>query len=354
MCNSATTTMPNLFDDPTRYPYRLDLDARRMDVLEVDRDFFSAAFLDERALEGRRIGGWQVSLDEVLSAHREWREREPSPRNPGRWIFHVGHCGSTLLSRLLDTSPNVLGLREPMPLLALAAAQMDRDAPLARHAPETIDNLLAATTDLLMRGLAPADRVIIKATSTASLLAPLLLNTRTEDRAVLITLPLQRYLAVYLRDPALRVQARADALPRLAVWHQLTGDTSLRLWQLDDTQCIALNWRVDTDRFARLAADSATAARVRIVDGESLINDPASQLADVALHLRLGREGDDRDTSLPSQLLTRYAKDARQQFDPRARARELQKTETVLELEIRAATEWLAGFSQPDGLQDEL
>ncbi len=345
--------MPNLFDDPTRYPYRLDLDARCMDVLEVDRDFFSAPFLDERALEGRRIGGWQIPLDEVLSAHREWREREPSPCKPGRWIFHVGHCGSTLLSRLLDTLPSVLGLREPLSLLALAAAEMERDAPLARHAPETIDALLAATTDLLMRGFDPADRAVIKATSTAALLAPRLLHTRTEDRAVLITLPLQRYLAVYLRDPALRAQARADALPRLATWHQCIGDTSLRLWQLDAAQCIALNWRVDTDRFARLAADPATAARVRVVDGERLINDSASQLPDIAHHLELGDGDSTPDTRPSSTLLTTYTKDTRQKFDPLVREAELRRIETTLEPEIHAATEWLAGLAAPDGLRDE-
>ncbi len=36
------------------------------------------------------------------------------------FIFHAGHVGSTLLSRLLDEARGVLSLREPLPLRAIA------------------------------------------------------------------------------------------------------------------------------------------------------------------------------------------------------------------------------------------
>ena len=39
---------------------------------------------------------------------------------PIHFIFHSGHVGSTLLSRLLEEVPSQLGLREPLPLRSLA------------------------------------------------------------------------------------------------------------------------------------------------------------------------------------------------------------------------------------------
>ena len=38
------------------------------------------------------------------------------------FIFHTGHVGSTLVSRLLDETGDVLSLREPLPLRTLADA----------------------------------------------------------------------------------------------------------------------------------------------------------------------------------------------------------------------------------------
>ncbi|MEO6064355.1 MAG: hypothetical protein ABIP49_01050, partial [Lysobacterales bacterium] len=328
----------DLFNSARHYLYALDLAGERADVLDVDRDFFAAPFLDERALSGTQIGGWRYPLGDLLAAHAA----RNAPQRAASWIFHVGHCGSTLLSRLLDRIPSVLGVREPLPLLSLAQAMMERDSPLGRVNPQQVDATLGCVAELLTRRFTESDRIIVKATSSTSLLAPALLTTRPLDRAVLMDLPLRRYLAVYLRDPALRAQARADALPRLATWHAWTGDDSLRLWQLDDAQCIAFNWRVDTERFARLTADPGTSAQVLRLDGEIFIGDPVATLERVAVFLGLPYMFDatgPRDSF--SEILSRYAKQPAQAFDAAARGHELQAAESLYRAEIDHADAWL-------------
>lgn len=332
----------DIFASARYYLYGLDLANGRADVLDVARSFYAASFLDQRALSGTRVGGWHYGLDELLDAHAQPGRiaREPDANRNSRWIFHVGHCGSTLLSRLLDQLPDVLGVREPLPLLALAEAWLRRDDPPNGAASRRIDATLALVADLLARGYAAKDRVVVKATSTASMLAPALLASRTADRAILLELPLSRYLAAYLRDPALRAQARADAVPRLAAWRAWTQDDALSLHQLDDAQCIALSWLVETERFERLARDPETAARVLRVDGDALLAQPAEHLERIAQHFRLDASDTELESAIASGVLQRYAKQTDRHYDHAARARDLADAESRFAREIEGAGVW--------------
>ncbi len=327
----------DLFASARHCLYALDIAGDRADVLDVGRAFYAAPFLDERALPETPLGGWRYPLGDLLAAHAQ-RTIAPSP--PLRWIFHVGHCGSTLLSRLLDRLPSVLGLREPLPLLSMAGAWLERDAPLGAVAPARVDAALALVAGLLARGFAVGDRVIVKATSTASLLAPQLLATRPEDRAVLLSLKLPRYLAAYLRDPALRAQARASVAPPLSAWHEWSGDASLRVWQLDDAQCIALTWFIETERYARLARDPATAARVLRLDGDDLVARPAECLANIATHFDLAASADEIAHAVGGDILHRYAKQPDRAYDADAREHDLTQAAERFAPEIAAAVAW--------------
>src|SRR4051794_23301678 len=75
--------------------------------IAMDREGYRAAsFLDDRMLQAphdAQLIPWplveQATADEL--------------RSDARWIFHIGHVGSTLVSRLLGELPNVLAVREP-------------------------------------------------------------------------------------------------------------------------------------------------------------------------------------------------------------------------------------------------
>src|SRR5688500_5779330 len=69
----------------------------------------AASFLDDRMMSEPRAAElvqWSV-VAEAAS--------KPT-RSDARWIFHIGHVGSTLISRMLGELPGVLAVREPRSL----------------------------------------------------------------------------------------------------------------------------------------------------------------------------------------------------------------------------------------------
>ncbi len=78
------------------YLHRINWLAERAYLVEADREFFRRAnFLDERALSPDVKGRW-VPLDAL---RRSVLADQPVPPGACHFIFHLGHCGSTLMSR---------------------------------------------------------------------------------------------------------------------------------------------------------------------------------------------------------------------------------------------------------------
>src|SRR4029079_10061189 len=73
-------------------------------IVEMDREAYrQARFLVDRMFQIER-SRMRVPWDVMYSASRLTTRRD------ARWIFHISHVGSTLLSRLLGEVPNVLSI----------------------------------------------------------------------------------------------------------------------------------------------------------------------------------------------------------------------------------------------------
>lgn len=285
-------------DQPEFLPYKLDLIGRRVLWLRLDAaQRREAAFLDDRALPPNAEGGW-LPLDALLS-HRVAEAR------PAHAIFHIGHCGSTLLSRLLDTWNDVQGLREPLPLRTLAEAWPTLDQPQSRLSPMQAAQALDALWNAWSRPLPPQRRSIVKATSGCNGLIEPLLARQPQARAVLMAMPLRPYLATLLKSPASVVDAATAAGERLLYLQSrgLARDVALHALSLPQ-QC-AMGWLAERLRFDVLAT-GAHAARVLRLDFEELLADPARELRRVADHLGLDIAG--LDGALVSPEWRRYSK----------------------------------------------
>lgn len=162
-------------------------------------DYRDAAFLDDRLLSQRRFGGWRTGFEDI-----EARLQAEPAQHSAHFLFHIGHCGSTLLSRLLDALPGVLGLREPLPLLALADRRVEVAQPSSRIEPARFERMLAAVSAGLRRGFQDTHRIVVKPTSVCTALAGQLLALDPQARAVLLGMRLDAWLPVMLRDPGLR------------------------------------------------------------------------------------------------------------------------------------------------------
>ena len=91
--NDLQFLLPEIMASPRLFLHRLDLEKAAALVIEADRDFYrDAVFLDQRALGQNARGAW-VPLD-VLWRHMD--AAADSSKAPAHFIFHTGHCGSTL------------------------------------------------------------------------------------------------------------------------------------------------------------------------------------------------------------------------------------------------------------------
>ncbi len=102
------------------YPQKLGPQLERALVVRMsEADYRAASFLDERMFTRQMEGAWvPVSAMEARLGEIEAK--------PLHFIFHIGHVGSTLLSRLLDDLGDVLSTRCGLFCRTFAAAHACR------------------------------------------------------------------------------------------------------------------------------------------------------------------------------------------------------------------------------------
>jgi len=132
----------------------LDPAAGQVRLVAMNRDSYRAAsFLDDRIMQ-QPVDAHIVPWPTIEAAAAE------IARCDARWIFHIGHVGSTLISRLLGEIPGVLAIREPRLL---------RDVALAPTAIR--DRYLAPVARLMSRTFGEQEAACVKASSWVSEIA---------------------------------------------------------------------------------------------------------------------------------------------------------------------------------------
>jgi hypothetical protein len=132
----------------------LDPSAGVARLVAMDREAYrQASFLDDRLVQ-QVVDAQLVPWPQIEGAMAD------DLRSDARWIFHIGHVGSTLVSRLLGDLPGVLGVREPRLL---------RD--LAQSPPEIRERYVPTVRKLMSRTFAGHEFACVKATSFVSEIA---------------------------------------------------------------------------------------------------------------------------------------------------------------------------------------
>lgn len=325
--NEPNQTAARILHDPAFLPFKLDLGQARVLLVRLDaRQRADAAFLDERALPAGAEGYW-LPLRDWLAATAD------GPRARIDWIFHIGHCGSTLLARLLQTWPTLQVLREPLPLRSLAAVWPETE----REARPVLRRCVQAWA----RPLPPAARSLVKATSSCNLLAGELLTDLPEARAVWLDLALEPWLATLLKSQA----SVADVLVAAPERARLLagGDTALEeaLAALEPHRRCAMSWLAERVRRDELLAGEAR-RRWLHVDFEVLLAAPRDTLAAICRHLQLDPAS--VDTALASPWWSRYAKAGQHAYGRDDRAADLRLARDRFAPLLDDARAWLDAF----------
>jgi hypothetical protein len=152
---SSAPTAEEIARDAKWLAQALDPAAGVARLIAMDRAAYRAAsFLDDRMLQ-QPVDAHIVPWPEVEAAMAGNR------RHDARWIFHIGHVGSTLVSRMLGELDGVLAIREPRLLRDLASISPDGRTPY-----------VGTVSRLMSRSFGPGEIACVKATSFVSEIAP--------------------------------------------------------------------------------------------------------------------------------------------------------------------------------------
>ena len=255
--------------------------------------FRAASFLDDRLML-QPVDAQIVPWPEVEVAVKD------DMRTDARWIFHIGHVGSTLLSRLLGEVDGVLAIREPRILRDLAMA-----------APDVRGRYLAAVPKLMSRTFAGNQTACVKATSFASEIAATLVPAG--ERVLFMFATPRNYVASIL--------AGENSVKEL---HALADYRRQRLQQrgielptpANDADRAAIAWACE---MTTLEAAAETMSSVAWADFDKMLGNMASELSRLAYHFQFDAEDEALRAISLGPLMLRYSKDPNYEYTPQLR-----------------------------------
>jgi hypothetical protein len=311
-------------DDIARSPAWLPLEVLAGDALRLvcldEAAYRAASFLDQRLLSlGYRQATCEVALLERAAARL-------AP--PAHYIFHTGHVGSTLISRLIGEHRNLFSLREPALLRTLCA-------PPAAAAAATPAIALA----LLGRTWRSHQRAVVKATSFVSELAELMLAASNRPTAILMFTHPLAYLRGILAGDNSRLESRQLAPARVQRLARRLGDGDWRAQLRSEGAYIAMSWLCEMITLRRAA--TRFERQVLWVDFDAFLAEPLQALNSIFGALGAAATATQLEALVNGPLMNRYSKAPEHAYDAALRRELLQQADREHAAEIRRGMDWL-------------
>jgi hypothetical protein len=324
------------------YPTQVDLWRRLIWFAEIDREMYRrAGFLvpkHERMSEER----YGFNLDDVLLHDLSL----PIGGAPSYYIFISAFCCSTLLARLLDEAPGCLVLKEPSILGQLAMVRYRPGTPesQAEHGQDW-QTWATLGVRLLTRAFEPGETVVVKAADVCNTMCDVILANDPGSKAVLLSVDLRTFIL-----SVLKLENRRDwTRKRANFWHKtlplFPALNEVSVPDLDDAQKAAYVWLVAAalwDRFRK----QAEPARLLLMDGEEVSENPGVALRQVTAFFGLPLEESRLEEILTGEVLTRHAKLPGRAYDAATRRKDRADWEVRFGAEADRAMEWSTAIQE--------
>ena len=313
--------------DATWLVQALDPAAGVVRLVAMDRESYRAAsFLDDRLMAtpvDAQIVPWPT-VEEAVSRDL---------RTDARWIFHIGHVGSTLVSRLLGEIDGVLAVREPRFLRDVALAPAD-----------VRERYIAPATKLMSRTFAADDPACVKATSFASEVAPQLVPPA--EKAIFMFASPRNYVASILAGEnsvkelhallayrAQRLAGRSIALPM----PRTDADRAAAAWACEMTTLEA-------------ASEAMSDREVLWADFDGMLADMPQELSRMANFLGFAAPDERLAHIAGGPLMQRYSKDPQYEYSANLRQQLIDQEVRLQGRDIEAALATLNAASEKSPL----
>lgn len=319
---------------PELFPYAWELRGDAVTLIRLTRaDYEKASFLDERALKPHTLTR-TLPFGQLAAAVSTGKLEERCD-----YIFHIGHVGSTLLSRLLDAGGGLFALREPAILRTLARMRGEPELQPRVWDDAEFESRLSLLLKLWSRTFEPGQTAVIKATSFVSELAAQLLARPSQPKAVLLFVKPKSYVATILGGANARQEAKLLTDGRLKRLHRRIGREVWRLASFSEGEGLALSWAAEMS--ALIEAQRAAGARALPLDFDRFLESPAEKLATVLRHFDSNASAKTVARVLASPHMQRYSKAPEHAYSPELRREILDDARKAHATEIAKGLAWL-------------
>jgi hypothetical protein len=306
---------------PDLFPALVDIAGDRVAIVRLSEALYREfSFLDERILS--RVGPprWVKGCEVDRGARGLAGESD--------FIFHIGHVGSTLVSRLLAVSERIFSVREPAILRTFAMLGADLD-----------ERRLEVFLRLWSRVYRPGQKSLIKATSFVSEIAGLLMTHSPSASAILMFVSPETYIASILGGENSRRELHVHTPVRLTRLSRRLGLPAGRLRALAEGEAAALGWICETCALAETAERFPD--RVLWLDFEDFLARPESGLAAALARLHGGHSPRELSAMLSSPDFARYSKAPEHAYDAALRRRVLAQARSEHRMELARGIAWV-------------
>jgi hypothetical protein len=319
------------FCSPDLFVQRVDPLAKTAVILRMSREAYRAtSFLDDRLL-AHTPDGFVMPHDHLV----RWVQAITSAPQPIHFIFHAGHVGSTLLSRLIEETPGVLALREPPTLRTLAALHDALTHPKPTLSNTQFDAWLGTQMRLWRRGYDDTRCVIVKATSDTARIGQQVLQAAPDAKAILLNLSAESYVATALSAASLaelqrKSSERAERLSRMLGENEpvcSNGETA------------AMSWLAEHLTQRRLVHPWPN--RTLRLDFDEFLAEPGLHLRAVFHHLALDAPAALIEHTAAHPLMQQYSKTPGKLYSTAERAQRLAHSRRDNAEEISRGLAWL-------------
>ena len=325
---SSAPSVDEIARDATWLAQALDPSQGMVRLIAMSPESYRASsFLDDRMLQmpvDAQILSWQA-IEEAMAGEA---------RTDARWIFHIGHVGSTLISRLLGEMNGVLAIREPRILRDLASVPAQIREPYLPPMPA-----------LMSRTFADGEVACVKATSFVSEIADGLIPQGA--RALFLFASPRNYIGSILAgDQSLqemanwaegRMQRMKARVPALEGPQRSPAHLAAAAWACEMTSLEA-------------AAERMPDRAIAWADFDRMLEDMPRALADAAVHFGFPTDPAETDAIARGPLMSRYSKAVEYEYSPKLRRDLIAQEEALHGREIEEALAMLDAAAEKSPL----
>lgn len=326
----SDSQLEELFEKPDLFLWQFD-DSQALFV-KMDRNaYHNTIFCDQRILApSNEI----VRID--FSRLYDFFCGRPPQETKLHYIFHIAHCGSTLLARAADIKDKNIVYREPSVLRQLGAEAAS--AFYGAAPPAAWQQKLELSLALLNRRYTKDAPVIIKGNVPVNFMIPALLERSTDSPAILLYLSLENYLLAVLKSPNHRSWVATIFAELSSAVEVVMGFTVEQRDRLSIPEAAGCLWMVQMAIFSQILQ---AYSNVRTLDAEIFYGEPENTLHQCFEFFQQSIDGSTISDIVKSDLFTRYSKDPRQAYDNNTRLAQREAIRDQLAGDIDKAREWV-------------